>query len=80
MPSPDTLPPTGVTWSRIEPDFHVASSAGNFLGYVDTDGNGAFLAYNMRSEVIGSHSDVAAAMLAVTLAGSATESIEPWER
>jgi hypothetical protein len=76
MSAPPTVPPAGVTWSRIEPDFHVASSAGNFLGYVDRDGNGAFLAYDMRSQVIGTFADVAAAMLAVTQAGGATESVK----
>jgi hypothetical protein len=79
MTSPHTVPPTGTTWSRIESDFYVASSEGNFLGYVDGDGHGGFLAHDMRSQLIGTFADVPAAMLAVTEAGTAAP-VEPQER
>lgn len=55
-----------VTWARVDRDFFVASAAGTFLGTIDRESEGLFVARDMRSMVIGSHSTLQAAMAAVT--------------
>lgn len=57
--------PPAVTWARVDRDFYVASTPQYFLGTVDRDASGSFVARDMRSEVIGTFSDLASATDAV---------------
>ncbi len=54
-----------VTWARVDRDFYVASTPQYFLGTVDRDASGSFVARDMRSEVIGTFSDLASATAVV---------------
>ena len=65
---PDRKADAGTVWSRVEDGFHVASRDGNFLGYIDRQRDGRYLAFNMRSEAIGQFADLVAAMRAVAAA------------
>ncbi len=65
MESPDR-PGAGVVWARVEEGFHVGSRKGVFLGYIDRQPGGAFLAYDGRSRLVGSFRALTAAMAAVT--------------
>lgn len=58
----------GVTWARVEDGFHVGSRRGDFLGYVDRQSDGSYLAFGPRSEVVGRFDVLVAAMTAVTSA------------
>ena len=59
-------PDTGVTWARVEDGFHVASRRGEFLGYVDRQSDGGYLAFDAFSRMVGRFRGIAAAMSAVT--------------
>lgn len=59
-------PGAGVVWARVEEGFHVGSRKGVFLGYVDRQSDGVFLAYDGTSRVVGRFSALTAAMAAVT--------------
>lgn len=61
----DDRPGTGVVWSRVEEGFHVASARGAFLGYIDREADGTYLAYNGRSRPVGKFPGLVAAMAAV---------------
>ncbi|MCD2168182.1 MULTISPECIES: hypothetical protein [Microbacterium] len=65
MGSPDR-PGAGVVWARVEEGFHVGSRKGVFLGYIDRQPGGTFLAYDGRSRLVGSFRALTAAMAAVT--------------
>lgn len=70
----DDRPGSGVVWARVEEGFHVASARGAFLGYVDREADGTYLAYNGRSRPVGRFPGLVAAMAAVSQAhGQATE-------
>lgn len=60
-----------VVWSRVEDGFHVGSRAGEFVGYIDRQPDGTHLACDLRSQVIGSFSELREAMAA--LAGVADD-------
>ncbi|MFF8186771.1 hypothetical protein ACF044_05875 [Microbacterium sp. NPDC016588] len=49
----DDRPGAGVVWARVEDGFHVASARGVFLGYIDREADGSYLAYNGRSRLVG---------------------------
>ncbi|WP_405373765.1 MULTISPECIES: hypothetical protein [unclassified Microbacterium] len=66
MPHTGRNTSAGVVWSRVEDGFHVASRAGNFLGYIDRRRDGAFEAFDMRSRSIGRFAELVAAMRAVS--------------
>ncbi|WP_084039573.1 hypothetical protein [Demequina sp. NBRC 110053] len=53
-----------VVWSRVEQDFHVASTPGAFLGCIDRDGEG-YAAHDAHTQLIGSYPTLDAAMSAV---------------
>jgi hypothetical protein len=54
-----------VVWSRVDAYFHVASRAGDFLGYVDRHLDGGFGAYDQYSHEIGLFPDLSSATAAV---------------
>jgi len=59
------LVPTRATWARVESGFHVASRAGEFVGYVDQTADGAFLAFDGRSTPVGRYDTLKEAQRAV---------------
>lgn len=59
-------PTAGVVWARVEDGFHVGSRRGVFLGYIDRQPDGGFLAVDGRSRVVGRFRALTAAMAAVT--------------
>ncbi|AOX46071.1 MULTISPECIES: hypothetical protein [unclassified Microbacterium] len=59
-------PGAGVVWARVEDGFHVGSRNGAFLGYIDRQADGGFLAFDGRSRVVGRFDALTAAMAAVT--------------
>jgi len=59
-------PSAGVVWSRVEDGFHVGSRRGVFLGYIDRQRDGAYLAYDGHSRLVGRFDALTAAMAAVT--------------
>jgi len=59
-------PGAGVVWARVEDGFHVGSKSGVFLGYIDRQSGGGYLAYNGRSRLVGRFEALTAAMAAVT--------------
>lgn len=72
----DERPGAGVVWARVEEGFHVASGRGVFLGYVDREADGSYLAYNGRSRPVGRFPGLVAAMAAVAQAhADATDTV-----
>ncbi|MFZ8758902.1 hypothetical protein ACO03V_15940 [Microbacterium sp. HMH0099] len=57
---------TGVTWARVEDGFHVGSRRGEFLGYIDRQSDGTFLAFDSFSRMVGRFRGLTAAMSAVS--------------
>ncbi|GAA4191900.1 hypothetical protein GCM10022219_11410 [Microbacterium oryzae] len=53
------------TWAVVDAGFHVASRRGEFVGVVDTDSEGRFLAFDGRGQIIGAFVDIAEAMAEV---------------
>jgi hypothetical protein len=53
-----------VIWSRVEQDFHVASTPGAFHGCVDKNAEG-YAAHDAHTQIIGSYQSLDAAMSAV---------------
>jgi hypothetical protein len=62
-----------VLWACVEEGFHVGSRGGDFLGYVDRQSEGAYVAFDARSQVIGSFPVLGEATAAVVAASPATE-------
>ena len=58
-------PDNGVTWARVEDGFHVGSRHGEFLGYVDRQSDGGYLAFDAFSRMVGRFRGITAAMSAV---------------
>jgi hypothetical protein len=49
-----TLAPlSAVTWTEVEPGFHVASRGGEFAGFVEKTPDGSFVAFDEYSTPIG---------------------------
>lgn len=60
------LPPTAfATWAKVEDGFYVGSRNGEFLGYVDQEPSGRYIASDMFSQVIGEFETLSAALRAV---------------
>lgn len=59
-------PNPGVVWASVEDGFHVGSRDGNFLGYIDRQPDGRFLACDMFSRPVGHFADLRAAMASLT--------------
>jgi len=60
--------PAGVLWACVEEGFHVGSRDGEFLGYVDRQPDGHYLAFDARSHRIGEFSALHEATTAVLAA------------
>lgn len=70
---PDDSPTThDVLWACVEEGFHVGSRAGDFLGYVDRQPDGAFRAFDSRSMPLGDFETL-------HLAAAAVGAVEPSE-
>ncbi|MEW1835928.1 hypothetical protein [Microbacterium sp. NPDC079995] len=52
----------GTVWARVEDGFHVGSRNGNFLGYIEQRKDGRYVAFDMRSAVVGTFADLVTAM------------------
>lgn len=65
MESPDR-PGAGVVWARVEEGFHVGSRKGVFLGYIDRQSDGVYVAFDGTSRMVGRFRALTAAMAAVT--------------
>jgi hypothetical protein len=59
-------PGAGVVWARVEDGFHVGSRGGEFLGYIDRQRDGRWLACDLYSREVGLFADLTAAMKALT--------------
>ena len=57
----------GIVWARVEDGFHVGSRTGEFVGYIDRQPDGRYLAYDSRSACAGSFSDLTTAMRALAV-------------
>lgn len=59
-------PEAHVIWARVEEGFHVGSRSGVFLGYIDRQPDGVFLAHDGHARVVGRFTALTEAMAAVT--------------
>ena len=57
---------SGIVWSLVEDGFHVGSRGGNFLGYIDRQPDGRYLACDMYSRPTGYFTDLPSAMRALS--------------
>lgn len=55
-----------VLWACVEEGFHVGSRGGDFLGYVDRQAGGDYIAYDARSHALGSFPTLEEATSAVS--------------
>ena len=55
-------PGAGVVWARVEDGFHVGSRGGEFVGYIDRQSDGRFLACDLYSRPVGYFPDLPSAM------------------
>lgn len=60
------------TWARVDAGFHVASRAGEFLGYVDRSADGSYLAFDGRSTPVGRYDTLRDAQRAVITTDAVT--------
>lgn len=58
--------PSDVLWACVEEGFHVGSRGGDFLGYVDRQANGEYIAFDARSHSLGSFPTLEEATAAVS--------------
>jgi hypothetical protein len=58
-----------VLWACVEEGFHVGSRGGDFLGYVDRQSDGRYVAFDARSHAIGSFAALDEATAAVSSSG-----------
>lgn len=57
-----------VVWARVDDGFYVASRPGHFLGCIDRQDDGSFLALDTHTQPIGTFADLADARTAVARA------------
>ena len=62
---PRTIGGARVTWVRVESGFHVASRAGEYVGYTERTGDGHFVGFDGRSTPVGRYTTLADAERAV---------------
>lgn len=60
-----------VVWARVDEGFYVGSRPGHFLGCIDRDEDGTFVALDTQTRPIGVFTHLADAMDAVTVAHKA---------
>jgi hypothetical protein len=53
MSTATLAPLTAVTWTEVEPGFHVGSRGGEFAGFVEKTPDGSFVAFDEYSTPIG---------------------------
>lgn len=58
--------PGDALWSCVQAGFHVGSRRGQFLGYVDRQRDGRYLAVDARGADVGSYASLGEATRAVT--------------
>jgi hypothetical protein len=58
--------PSDVLWACVEAGFHVGSRSGDFLGYVDRQPAGEYIAFDARSRSLGSFPTLDEATAAVS--------------
>lgn len=63
---PSTRPGAGVVWALVEDGFHVGSRDGEFVGYIDRQLDGEYLAHDLYSRPVGRFADLPSAMKALT--------------
>ena len=56
------------TWSQVEDDFYVGSRNGEFLGYIDREETGAYVACDQFSRVRGTYDSLTDAIAALEAA------------
>jgi len=66
--------PSDVLWACVEDGFHVGSRGGDFLGYVDRQSDGRFLAFDAKASVLGAYPTLQEATHAV---GSTSQPTAP---
>ncbi|CDJ99958.1 hypothetical protein MIC448_1990001 [Microbacterium sp. C448] len=57
-----------VVWARVDDGFYVGSRPGHFLGCIDRDDDGRFVALDTHTQPIGTFAHLADAMEAVAAA------------
>lgn len=62
-----------VTWVRVEEGFHVASRAGEFVGFAESTADGHIVGFDSRSTPVGRYESLIDAQRAVETAPIATE-------
>ncbi|GAA3032199.1 peptide ABC transporter permease [Microbacterium dextranolyticum] len=68
---------TRVTWVRVESGFHVASRAGEFVGFAERTPDGHVVGFDGRSTPVGRYETLAEAQRAVESAPAPSEDSEP---
>ncbi|MFS0713100.1 hypothetical protein ABC195_04395 [Microbacterium sp. 2P01SA-2] len=58
---------SGIVWARVEDGFHVGSRTGEFVGYIDRQPDGRYVAYDSRSSCAGAFTDLTTAMRALAV-------------
>ncbi|WP_454129268.1 peptide ABC transporter permease [Microbacterium aurum] len=69
-----------VTWVRVEDGFHVASRAGEFVGFAERTADGHIVGFDSRSTPIGRYETLAEAQRAVATAPAAATAEPPMSR
>lgn len=59
-----------ILWACVEEGFHVGSRGGDFLGYVDRQAGGEYIAFDARSRSLGSFPTLEDATAAVSRSSS----------
>lgn len=65
MPVGDESEERRVVWARVDDGFYVGSLPGSFLGCIDRQADGTFLALDVHTQPIGVFPDLDRAMTAV---------------
>lgn len=65
-----------VLWACVEEGFHVGSRGGDFLGYVDRQAGGDYIAFDARSRALGSFPSLEQATAAVSRPSSESASVD----
>ena len=79
IPAPTRTTGGRVTWIHVESGFHVASCAGEYVGFAERTPDGHFVGFDARSTPVGRYADLGEAKDAVVSARrhAMTESKSP---
>jgi len=72
-----SLRTTRVTWVTVEKGFHVASRAGEFVGFVEQTSDGHFVGFDGRSTPVGRYESLDEAQRAVQQVPAEEPAISP---